>query len=177
MSATRQPPAAHDQGVDHAITQLRGLVRLMMGGRMDAWAELDVTVPQIKLLLLLTQAESLTVGQVGERMGVGQSAASHVVERLVQARLAERREDPADRRRAIVRLSRRGRAVSGNLLDGTEFLRGWLAALTPPELAALSEGVGALLRVAGRRDGPDGPNDPNDPNEAPQVQASGERNG
>lgn len=157
MSAA-QPPTSQgqqDQRVDQAIAQLRGLVRLMMGGRMDAWAELDLSVPQIKLLLLLTQTEALTVGQIGERMGVGQSAASHVVERLVRAGLAERREDPADRRRAIVRLSRQGRALAGNLLDGTEFLRGWLAALTPPQLDALDEGLDALLQVARRNAAPE----------------------
>jgi predicted transcriptional regulator len=56
--------------------------------------QLNLSLPQIKVLTILAPAGALTVGQIGEWVHVGQSAASHMVDRLVQAGLVERGEDP-----------------------------------------------------------------------------------
>lgn len=54
---------------------------------------------------------SLTIGQLAERMGVTQQAASKVIAELEELGYVERREDPEDKRIRRLALTRRGTAV------------------------------------------------------------------
>lgn len=71
---------------------------------------------RLRVLELLAGADdALSVGEVGERMGVDQPRASRLVQQLVTMGLAERRADPDDARRTRIALSDRGRAAASGL--------------------------------------------------------------
>src|SRR3954463_2155864 len=57
------------------------------------WLELDLTMSQVRAMIALSQRESMSIGTLAELLGIGISAASQLVERLVQQGLVERRED------------------------------------------------------------------------------------
>ena len=70
-------------------------------------AELDLTLNELKLLLLVYERQAgsgpekpcdLSVKELAERLGISLPAASRAVDPLVRRRLVTRREDPADRR-------------------------------------------------------------------------------
>ena len=74
----------------------------------------------------------ICIGQIAEILGIGQPTASHLIDRLVQAQLVSRTEDPLDRRRTLAQLSPNGvelaerinatfgpGTVQGTVLDGT----------------------------------------------------------
>jgi DNA-binding MarR family transcriptional regulator len=115
-----------------------------------AWLELDLTMAQLKALVVLADDAGLTVGGLADRLGLGKPAASILVERLVQLELVTRTEDTGYRRRTLVRLTESGAALISRLRQGSqERLRGWLSLLAVDDLAALVQGLQALARIAG----------------------------
>jgi len=75
-------------------------------------SELDLSLTQLKALSVLDErGEALSVKELSERLGLSFAAGSRAVEGLVQRKLAERDEDPVDRRIRRVGLSARGRRM------------------------------------------------------------------
>lgn len=112
------------------------------------WQELNLTSAQLKALVILSFEGTLTINQLAQILHVSQPAASHLVERLVQAELVERIEHATDRRIILARPTIQGKELVGRLRRGRlEGLRGWLAQLDEPDLAALQQGLDALNRV------------------------------
>lgn len=93
--------------------QLVGFVRYAWSGSDREFtrevAEQDLTFSQLKTLILLAEhAGTLSVKDVAERLGISLPAASRAVDSLVRRGLAERAEDPDDRRMKQVRMTRKG---------------------------------------------------------------------
>jgi DNA-binding MarR family transcriptional regulator len=112
------------------------------------WAQLDLTISQLKCLVLLESRGAITIGQVAEILGMGRSSASITVDQLVQLGLVLRAEDQDDRRRTNVCLTTEGKSRVARLHQGDEqFMRGWFERLNKDELIALRAGLAALERV------------------------------
>jgi DNA-binding MarR family transcriptional regulator len=109
------------------------------------WFQLDLTISQLKGLILLEVRQELTIGAIADKLGIVRPSASILVEQMVQARLATRIEDQADRRRSIVRLTQEGRDLAARLHRGEEqSMAEVFACLQPHELVALTAGLNAL---------------------------------
>jgi DNA-binding MarR family transcriptional regulator len=71
--------------------------------------------PQQYVLLVVTRGHedypNVTIGDIAQALQVRQSSASLLVDRSVRRGLLDRREDPVDRRRAIVQLTDQGQQV------------------------------------------------------------------
>ena len=76
---------------------------------LDDWESLDMTVPQLKTLVLLERAGPLRMGNIASYLGRALSATTTVVDRLVEKKLVDRAWDPSDRRVVICRLTDAGR--------------------------------------------------------------------
>jgi DNA-binding MarR family transcriptional regulator len=113
------------------------------------WQSLHLSVAQLKVLLVLSFKGPQAISQVAELLAIGHPTASHLVERLVQAGLAERVEDPADRRSTQARLTEPGETLAQRLWQGRgEHLESNLARLTDQDLLALRQGLRAFNYVA-----------------------------
>jgi len=109
------------------------------------WFQLELTISQLKGLILLEVRKEITVGGIADALGVGRPSASILVEQLVQLHLATRAEDPADRRRSIVCLTDEGRDLAARLHRGEEqSMATVFERLQPEELRALTAGLNAL---------------------------------
>ncbi len=109
----------------------------------------DLTMVQVKGLIILGRGGAMPVGGLAEQLKVGLPAASLLVEKLVQMGMAERQEDPNDRRRTLVRLTADGAQQVLRLREGgREQFRDLLFELSEEDLAALTQGMEALARVA-----------------------------
>lgn len=141
------PNADHDQIVA-AIEAHNTIFRALQAETTPEWLQLDLSMAQLKAVLVLAYEQSATIGTLAQRLGVGLPTASHLTERLVQAGLAERIEDRADRRRTLARLSAEGHALVARLQQGqNEQLYGYLAQLSATELHGLLQGLHGLARV------------------------------
>ena len=73
----------------------------------DEWADLELTIPQIRALALLHQ-ESQRMGSISNYLGSTLSSATSIIDRLVDKGLVERAPDPDDRRVVVCRLTPSG---------------------------------------------------------------------
>lgn len=110
-----------------------------------AWMNLHLTLPQFKMLVVISHFEASTLNQIAEQLGIGEPAASYLVDRLVQTKLVERTENPEDRRRVSIRASTEGKALLDRLIGPRNWLEGPLGDLDLGELEALRRGLKAVV--------------------------------
>lgn len=75
---------------------------------LDEWEGLDMTIPQIKTLVLLERSGPLRMGNIASFLNRALSATTTVVDRLVEKQLVDRAWDPSDRRVVICSLTAKG---------------------------------------------------------------------
>ncbi len=138
----------HEELIEEAFQGLRGLMRTQQSISAPLWAELELSVAQLKALLVLASEGPAAIGQVADALGISLPTASHLVERLVQAGLAARAEDPRDRRRTLAHLTPPAEELTNRLFGCAQRVRAWLGELSEDDLRALAQGLRALLAVA-----------------------------
>jgi DNA-binding MarR family transcriptional regulator len=137
--------------IDEALAGYRRVHRALLTSTASRWRDLDISMQQLRALYLLRDEEEVPVGRLAELFGIGLPAASLLSDRLVRSGYVDRREDPSDRRRVLLSLTRTGVRLVGDLREGSHSqLRRWMAALTPDDLEALTRGWRALAEVASR---------------------------
>jgi len=94
--------------------------------------ERGLSMSQLGALFQIHHRESSGVTDLGDKLGVTSSAASQLLDRLVQQGLILRSEDPSDRRAKQLELTEKGRRM---LREGIRARQSWLVELA----AALSE--------------------------------------
>jgi DNA-binding MarR family transcriptional regulator len=113
-----------------------------------------LTPSKLRALELLAQHDGLRVGELADRVGVDDTTATRLVDRLEELGLAERHTEDGDRRAILVGLTAAGRElVAGVSLQRQQFFADVLATLEPDEriqLVRLTEKAALALRA--RRD-------------------------
>ncbi len=141
--------------IDEALVARRKIQRALLTSTASRWRDLDISMQQLRALTVLRDEEVATVGRLAELFGIGLPAASILADRLVRAGYLERNEDPADRRRVLLTLTRAGIQLVTDLHEGSHLLlRRWMARLSPQDLAALAQGWRALAEVAAQHSRP-----------------------
>ena len=141
--------------IDEALVARRKIQRALLTSTASRWRDLDISMQQLRALTVLRDEEVATVGRLAELFGIGLPAASILADRLVRAGYLERNEDPADRRRVLLTLTRAGIQLVTDLHEGSYLLlRRWMARLSPEDLAALTQGWRALAEVAAQHSRP-----------------------
>ncbi len=142
------PPRTTDELVEVAFDAQRKVSRAVHAMSAPEWQTIELTMPQMKTLMLLDADGPLSIGQIACRMSFAKPAMSILVEKLVQGGYLQRAEDPEDRRRAIVRLSDKGADIVAALLRGTHTkLRGYLSQMHHDDLVALVQGLSAMAAI------------------------------
>ena len=136
---------------EEALAAYRNMHRSLLTSTASRWRDLDISMQQLRAMFFLRDEEEASVGRLAELFGVGLPAASLLADRLVRAGYVERREDPADRRRVLLSLTRVGVRLVTDLREGSHsVLRRWMSSLSPEDLAALTRGWRALAEVSSR---------------------------
>ncbi len=133
----------------------------LAGGHAPEFLEIAVTMPQAKLLYLLSALGDLHMSDLVIRLGVSLSTVSGLVDRVVESGLAARHEDPADRRQVVVSLTPGGASFIDRFRElNARQMRELLAHLNDDELAGLRQSLNALSRAADRVTAQDAPAPP-----------------
>jgi DNA-binding MarR family transcriptional regulator len=105
-----------------------------------------LTMGQFGALLHIFHKGGCGVSDIGSDLGVTNSAASQMLERLVQLKLITRSEDPTDRRVKQIVLTDKGRQI---LQEGNLANRNWLVdlaqSMTVEEQEQVRQGIVILL--------------------------------
>ena len=138
--------------IREVLAAQREIRHTLMNANTPDWVELDLSMGQLKTLMALASQEGMNVSAVAETLRVGKPAASILVDRLVQLGFAQRTEDPEDRRRTLVAPTLSGRELVERLRQGggENTMTRWLEQMDPDDLAALVQGLRALVAIARR---------------------------
>ena len=120
----------------------------------DAWAKLHLTMPQLKVVMLLGRHGSAPVSWLAGRLGVSPPNVTGILDRLEQQGWVHRTNDARDRRVVRVALTPEGRRLLRELHAAGNGQLGTLAGrLDPDDRAALHRGLTALLNATEREQG------------------------
>jgi DNA-binding MarR family transcriptional regulator len=112
------------------------------------WLRLDLTMPQLKVVLLLFTGGPARMSVIASDLGVSLATATGVVDRLVQRGLVAREGDPEDRRVVLCRLSEKGEKLMGGLWQvSREQLRGLMRVLALQQLELITKALEALVQA------------------------------
>lgn len=98
-----------------ALTLIAAVERRLSAALAADLVDEGVTVDQWRVIDQLSTSQGLPMSQVGQQVGLPAPTLTKVVDRLVAANLVHRRQDPHDRRRVLVLLTRRGESLQRRL--------------------------------------------------------------
>jgi len=124
----------------------------------ESWAQTELTMPQLKVLLLLGQQGKAPVSWLATRMKVSPPNITGILDRLEQRGWVARTNDPLDRRVVRIVLTKEGDLLLHDLCAaGVGDLQGRLDGMPEESAQALHRGFSMLLEPDGaRRDQVDG---------------------
>ncbi|MGK2851546.1 MAG: MarR family winged helix-turn-helix transcriptional regulator [Candidatus Limnocylindrales bacterium] len=146
--ATDEPSRAL---VEQAIDDLSAILRLRTYIAPPAWAETNLTIGQIQLLMKLRRFGPVPMHQIAEWLARRNASATGIVDRLERHGLVERRHPERDRRVVEVVLTAAGTGLIDEILGvRREGFRAVFDALTDDDLADLHGLLGRAV-AAGER--------------------------
>ena len=134
--------------IEQVIQAQKAIVQGLQANAGPLWSRLDLTMSQMKALQVIAHSGPLPIGGLAHLLGVGNPAASLLVDALVRQGLVSRAEDRADRRRTLAALAPQGRELVEQLQGSKQRLVQWLSRLSDQDLAGLAHALQALLSVA-----------------------------
>jgi DNA-binding MarR family transcriptional regulator len=115
-----------------------------------------MTSPQFFVLTLLAPGDVLDQQEIGEKVALDKASCSYLVDRLDKLGLIERETDPANRRRKLIKITRKGLDELEATLPGhTRMQQAALANLTPAEQHELTRLLRKVIEPSEEVVGPD----------------------
>jgi DNA-binding MarR family transcriptional regulator len=149
------PTAAEPRQLAEVVERFTHWMRTLhraRGVRPGPWADCPLTVPQLRALSLLASSDQgLMSRELAARLGVGPSAITPLIDRLVAHGFVQRREDPEDRRVTRLAASESGLDLLGRMSAGqVDLLQDILVRLTPEQIATVGQAFDFLIEGAHR---------------------------
>lgn len=91
-------------------------------GDANAWAKLDLTMQQMKVIMMLEYKGELPVSSLADSLNVSLPNMTGIIDRLVQNELVERVPSPSDRRVILLRSTPKSKEIFDSLFQSA-FLR------------------------------------------------------
>jgi DNA-binding MarR family transcriptional regulator len=141
--------AEKSQLVERVVEAQRGLQRLLASSHTSPLLEVNLTMQQLKVLIMLSTTGGRSSQDLTRGLGVGPATVTGLVDRLVAQGLVARREDPHDRRVRLVEPTKSGRELIAKLEEaGSTHMRGLLDTLDTDDLVALERIIHRLAEAA-----------------------------
>ncbi len=140
-----------EAGIEQAVATYEILMHRVASAHAPEFLGVGVTMSQAKVLYLVQAEPDLRMSDLSARLGVSLSTVSGVVDRLVDQGLLDRRDDPADRRHVVLRITDAG-ATQLELfreLNAGQF-RALLSHLADADLSVVRQALDLLVAAAAR---------------------------
>ncbi|GHE72945.1 MULTISPECIES: MarR family winged helix-turn-helix transcriptional regulator [Streptomyces] len=142
-------PAGEVDEVARAVLTASRLL-LAVSARSLAEVEERLTLPQFRMLVVLSTRGATKLVVLAELLQVAPSTAMRMVDRLIAAGLADRRINPDNRRETRLTLTEEGRRVVGRVMARRrEEVTGIVRRLAPEQRASLVEALTAFTEAGG----------------------------
>ena len=138
----------NEEMVEHVLDLANRVFRELLPIIPTEVLKFDLTMPQLKVVLLLYLNGPMRMSDIASSLGVTLATATGVVDRLVERDTVLREDDPNDRRVVLCKLSEKGEDLTGVLWrSARERARELLAAMSVSRLQMLNEALEALLKA------------------------------
>jgi DNA-binding MarR family transcriptional regulator len=135
--------------IDQVLMSEHQFYRLLQAGVGRYWIEVDLTMPQVKVLFLVAGGGGIRMTQLARSLAMTFSTATGIVDRLFAQGLVRREQDPRDRRLVLVHPTEEGaRLVEGLLEVSRARFRQILSRLSFDELRMASRTLEVLYAAA-----------------------------
>ncbi len=134
-----------NETIDRILGRVEGTFRQLLPLAHQELLDLDLTTPQLKVVLLLYLGASARMSVLAAALGVTLATATGIVDRLVDRGMVIRENSIEDRRVVVCRLSDRGHELTDRLyISARERARDLLQGLTEAQLNKLDEALNSL---------------------------------
>jgi DNA-binding MarR family transcriptional regulator len=143
-------PARRPDSIRSVMDALRRVVRDLRLSARDAERSAGISGAQLFVLQSLVDEPASSLNELADRTLTDQSSVSVVVKRLADRKLVARKASPVDARRIELSLTAAGQRLLARCPEPMQArLLASLERLDAPERAALTRGLGALVREMG----------------------------
>jgi DNA-binding MarR family transcriptional regulator len=151
----RRAAAADSDATLSAVTSIRRLIRTLRVTARRTHARTGISAAQLFVLQQLGADEGRSLNELAARTLTDRSSVAAVVDRLHAGGLVDRAVDPADRRRAAVRITAKGRRILDRAADApTTRLIAALKTLGPRQRTTLAASLQRLTVALGASEDP-----------------------
>jgi len=134
-----------NETIDRILGRVEGAFRQLLPLAHQELLDLDLTTPQLKVVLLLYMGGSARMSALAAALGVTLATATGVVDRLVDRGMVIRENSVEDRRVVVCRLSDSGHELTDRLyISARQRARDLLQGLTEAQLNKLDEALNSL---------------------------------
>ncbi|MFD1714384.1 MarR family transcriptional regulator [Amnibacterium flavum] len=110
----------------------------------------DVTLPQFRVLVVLSTVGRLRIGALADRMNSNPSTFSRTIDRMVSHGWVDRTNSTDSRREVLIEVTAKGRALVEHVTDlRRREIAEILGRLSPDEQRGISQALGVFARAAG----------------------------
>jgi len=119
VSASRNQRSVASADSIRQVDAVMAAARVLVGVVAQSVADVEdrVTLPQLRVLVMVATRGPLNLAAVADGLGVHPSNATRTVDRLVAARLVDRREATVDRRNVSITLTRSGQQLVDTVFE------------------------------------------------------------
>lgn len=137
--------------IERALAGYAQIVELLSALRTLEFPDPHVTMAQMRVLMLLSALGEARMSDLANQLGIAPSTLSSLVDRLVENGLANRRDDPRDRRSVLVALAPAGNKMLDQFNElGADALRSLLEQLDEREIGTVNKAIQLLVAAARR---------------------------
>lgn len=141
------PETTSEQFIARYADERRALARLLAGQRLQPFLGLELTLHQLKIVLLVSTGAATTGRELAHSLQISAPTVSASVEKLVALGYLAREESGEDRRVTRLVATPMAGDIQRQFLGEPEPSTDVLASLDPDDLAALVRGMSALRRA------------------------------
>ncbi|MCC9022497.1 MarR family transcriptional regulator [Bacillus nakamurai] len=117
-------------------------------GDVSEWMKLDMSMPQMKVLMLLNNHGTLKVSEIAEKMGTSLSNTTGLLGRLQKSGFIKRAPSEKDRRSVVIQLTENAKNIFRSLYQkGHLKLNRSLETLTAEEKQTVNQGLAILAKA------------------------------
>jgi len=141
--------AKEAQSIEDTLKLANEVIRALRPLIPTEWLNLDITMPQLKIMLVLFENGPTRMSLLASSLRVSMSTATEVVDHLVSRDLVFRESNPDDRRVVLCRLSDKGQQLMVRLWEVRRVQsKKLLEMMTSAQLQLVVKAFQAILKAA-----------------------------
>ncbi|WP_044495251.1 MarR family winged helix-turn-helix transcriptional regulator [Nesterenkonia massiliensis] len=143
-----------DELIKRYFDERLALLRLRGSSRVEPFLDMELTIQQLRIVLLVASGAASTASRLAMVLGVSKATISVAVDQLVKQGHLQQSESPTDRRVKELTPTTETLQLFDLVMDRRDTSTELLASLDSADLAALVQGMSALRRALQERSEP-----------------------